>query len=145
MFINAFIDQEFVDRHRLFVVDRRLNKERMTWEYYVKSRKSKDYKEMVADSLYHPPAIAINVDEDNSLILNHVFEGKPLYREYIEGALLGLEFLWGGKTCLYTFEPEPVKKETGQADKQEQPPREITWRRFRYTMKDRKMSRTPVD
>ncbi len=145
MFINAFIDQEFVDRHRLFVVDRRLNKERMTWEYYVKSRKSKDYKEMVADSLYHPPAITISVDDDNSLILNHVFEGKPLYREYIEGALLGLEFLWGGKTCLYTFEPEPVKKETGQSDKEEQPPREITWRRFRYTMKDRKMSRALVD
>jgi stage V sporulation protein R len=144
MFINAFVDQEFVDLHRLFVVDRRLNKERMTWEYYVKSRKAEQYKAMIADSLYHPPAITINVDDENALIVNHVFEGKPLYRDYIEGALMGIEFLWGGKTCLYTFEPEPVKKEQGQTGKEEQPPREIKWRRIRYTMKEKKMTRVQV-
>lgn len=145
MFVNAFIDQEFVDLHRLFVVDRRLNKERMTWEYFVKSRKAEQYKAMIADSLYHPPAINLNIDEDNALILNHVFEGKPLYRDYIEGALLGIEFLWGGKTCLYTFEPEPVRKDQSQSGKEEQPPREIKWRRIRYTMKDKKMTRVLVD
>ncbi len=144
MFINAFIDQEFVDLHRLFVVDRRLNKERMTWEYYVKSRKASQYKAMIADSLYHPPAITINVDDENTLVLSHVFEGKPLYRDYIEGSLLGIAFLWGGKTCLYTFEPEPVKKDLNQSDKEEQPPREIKWRRIRYTMKDKKLTRVQV-
>lgn len=144
MFINAFIDQEFVDRYRLFVVDKRLDKERMVWQYYVKSRKAADYKTMLADSLYHPPAINIAVDDDNTLVLNHVFEGKPLYRDYIDGALMGVEFLWGGKTCLYTFEPEPVKREPGQGGKQEHPPREIKWRRVRYTMKDRKMTRVQV-
>lgn len=144
MFINAFIDQEFVDLHKLFVVDKRLNKERMTWQYYVRSRKAEQYKEMIADSLYHPPAITINVDDDNALVINHVFEGKPLYRDYIEGALLGIEFLWGSKVCLYTFEPEPVKKDPSQADKDEQPPREIKWRRIRYTMKDKKMTRVQV-
>ncbi len=143
MFINTFIDQEFVDQHRLFVVDRRLNKERMTWQYYVKSRKAGHYKQMVSDSLYHPPAIAINVDEDDTLVINHVFEGKPLYRDYIEATLMGVEYLWGGKTCLYTMEPEPVKKEQSQA--REEQPREIRWRRFRYTMKDRKMTRVLVD
>jgi stage V sporulation protein R len=145
MFINAYIDQEFVDLHRLFVVDRRLNKERMTWEYYVRSRKAEQYKAMVCDSLYHPPSITINVDDDNALIINHVFEGKPLYRDYIEGALLGIEFLWGGKTCLYTFEPEPVKKDHSQTGNEEHPPREIKWRRIRYTMKDKKMTRVTVD
>ena len=144
MFINAFIDQEFVDLHRLFVVDRRLNKERMTWEYYVKSRKAEQYKAMIADSLYHPPAITINVDDENTLVLSHVFEGKPLYRDYIEGSLLGIAFLWGGKTSLYTFEPEPVKKDLNQSDKEEQPPREIKWRRIRYTMKDKKLTRVQV-
>jgi stage V sporulation protein R len=144
MFINAFIDQEFVDLHRLFVVDRRLNKERMTWEYYVKSRKASQYKAMIADSLYHPPAITINVDDENTLVLSHVFEGKPLYRDYIEGSLLGIAFLWGGKTSLYTFEPEPVKKDLNQSDKEEQPPREIKWRRIRYTMKDKKLTRVQV-
>ncbi|MBU1564384.1 MAG: SpoVR family protein [Proteobacteria bacterium] len=145
MFVNSYIDQEFVDLHRLFVADKRLNKERMTWEYYVKSRKAEQYKAMVADSLYHPPAININIDDDNALILNHVFEDKPLYRDYIEGALMGIEFLWGGKTCLYTFEPEPVKKDPRQTGKEEHPHREIKWRRIRYTMKERKMTRVQVD
>jgi len=143
MFINTFIDQEFVDLHRLFVVDRRLNKERMTWQYFVKSRKAEDYKQMVAESLYHPPAITIAVEEDDTLVINHVFEGKPLYRDYIEATLMGIEFLWGGRTCLYTHEPEPVKKEQSQSRDDE--PREIKWRRFRYTMKDRKMTRVLVD
>ena len=66
------------------------------------------------DSLYHPPALTINVDDDNTLVLNHVFEGKPLYRDYIEGTLLGLEFLWGTKVSLYTHEAELMKKESGQ-------------------------------
>lgn len=145
MFINTFIDQEFVDQHRLFVVDRRLNKERMTWQYYVKSRKAEQYKQMVADSLYHPPAITINVDDEDTLVLNHVFEGKPLYRDYIDASLMGIEFLWGGKTCLYTHEPEPVKREAGQGQMKDEEPREIKWRRFRYTMKDRKMTRVLVD
>jgi len=147
MFINTFIDQDFVDLHKLFVVDRRLNKERMTWEYYVKSKKAKHYKQMIADSLYHPPAVTISVDEANTLVLNHVFEGKPLYRDYIEGALLGMEFLWGAKVCLYTHEAEPVKIETGQSHppQTEGPDGRITWKRYRYTMKDRKMTRVAIE
>jgi stage V sporulation protein R len=147
MFINTFIDQDFVDLHKLFVVDKRLNKQRMTWEYYVKSKKAEHYKEMVADSLYHPPVLTINVDDDNSLVLNHVFEGKPLYRDYIEGTLLGLEFLWGSKVSLYTHEAELVKGESGAAQRvmQEGPAGKITWKRYRYTMKNRKMTRVVVN
>ena len=147
MFINSFIDQDFIDLHKLFVADKRLNKERMTWEYYVKSKKAKHYKQMVSDSLYHPPALTINVDDDSSLVLNHVFEGKPLYRDYIEGTLLGLEFLWGSKVSLYTYEAEKVKKDSGQtlAPITEGPGGDIVWKRFRYTMKDRKMTRVVID
>ncbi|MCP4342331.1 MAG: SpoVR family protein [Desulfobulbaceae bacterium] len=147
MFINTFIDQDFVNLHKLFVADKRLNKERMTWEYYVKSKKAKHYKQMVADSLYHPPGITITVSDDNTLVLNHVFEGKPLYRDYIEGTLLGMEFLWGSKVCLYTHEAELVKKDSGQAQavQQEGPAGKVRWRRFRYTMKNRKMTRVVID
>jgi stage V sporulation protein R len=147
MFINTFIDQDFIDLHKLFVAGKRLNKERMTWEYYVKSKKAKHYKQMIADSLYHPPAITVNVDDDNSLVLNHLFEGKPLYRDYIEGTLLGTEFLWGSKVSLYTHEAELVKRETGQAPspQAEGPEGDITWKRYRYTMKDRKMSRVVIE
>ena len=147
MFINSFIDQEFVDLHRLFVVDKRLNKERMTWEYYVKSKKAEHYRQMVADSLYHPPSVSIQVDDDNALIINHAFEGKPLYRDFVGGTLMGIEYLWGEKVSLYTHEPEPVKKEPGGGV----PPKEkkgggpITWRRYRYTMKEKKITRTLVD
>ena len=147
MFINSFIDQDFVDLHKLFVVDKRLNKERMTWEYYVKSKKAKHYKQMIADSLYHPPALTINVDDDNTLVLNHVFEGKPLYRDYIEGTLLGLEFLWGAKVSLYTHEAERIKErgEQVQARQGEGTERQIAWKRYRYTMKDKKMTRVMIN
>jgi stage V sporulation protein R len=147
MFINTFIDQDFVNLHKLFVAGKRLNKQRMTWEYYVKSKKAKHYKQMVAESLYHPPGITITVSDDNTLVLNHVFEGKPLYRDYIEGTLLGMEFLWGSKVSLYTHEAELVKKEPSQAQaiQQEGPAGKVRWRRFRYTMKNRKMTRVVID
>lgn len=147
MFINSFVDQDFVDLHKLFVVGKRLNKERMTWQYYVKSRKAEDYKAMVRDSLYHPPSIVVNVDESGTLVLNHVFEGKPLVREYIDGTMMGLEFLWGGKICLYTSEPVPLKPQTSpeSVTKQEKPKQEISWKRFRYIMDGRKLSRELVD
>jgi stage V sporulation protein R len=145
MFINTFIDQEFVDLHKLFVADKRLNKERMTWEYYVKSKKAKHYKQMIADSLYHPPAVTVTVDDDNALILNHLFEGKPLYRDYIEGTLLGVEFLWGAKVSLYTHEAEVAKRESRQASGTEGAEGRITWKRMRYTMKNRKMTRVVID
>jgi len=146
MFIQSFIEQDFVNLHKLFVVDKRLNKERMTWEYYIKSKKAAHYKEMVVDSLYHPPSILINVDENNTLILNHIFEKKPLVRDYIEATLMGVEFLWGDRVGLYTSEAEPVKPEPGQDQvaQQETVSREIQWKRFRYTMKDKKMTRTQV-
>lgn len=146
MFINTFIDQDFVDRYKLFVAGKRFNKERMTWQYYVKSRKAEHYKKMVSESLYHPPAITVVVDDDNTLVLNHLFEGKPLYRDYIEGTLLGLEFLWGHKVCLYTREPEPKRKDPGDVHGHDDVnEREIEWRRYRYTMKDRAITRTLID
>lgn len=147
MFINTYIDQEFVDLHRLFVAGKRFNKERMTWQYYVKSRRAEDYREMVADSLYHPPLVKIGVDDKGTLILDHVFEGKPLVREYIEATMMGLEFLWGGQVCLFTSEPVPVKGGAGQEEgptKTERPAQEITWKRFLYSMSGRKLTREPV-
>jgi stage V sporulation protein R len=147
MFINSFVDQDFVDLHKLFVVGKRLNKERMTWQYYVKSRKAEDYKAMVSDSLYHPPSIVVNVDETGTLVLNHVFEGKPLVREYIDGTMMGLEYLWGGKVCLYTSEPVPLKAQAPPEStaKQETPKQETSWKRFRYTMDGRKLTRELVE
>ena len=147
MFVNSFIDQDFVDQHRLFVVGKRLNKERMAWQYYVKSRKAADYKAMVADSLYHPPRIEVTVAENNALILNHIFEGKPLLRDFLQGVMLGVEYLWGDEVHLYTSVPIPMKagrESDGQA-KEETPKRTISWKRFRYTMKDKTLSRTLVE
>lgn len=143
MFINTFIDQDFVDLHKLFVAGKRLNKERMTWEYYVKSRKVQDYKEMVLDSLYHPPSLQVKVLEENTLLLSHIFEGKPLVQDYIKGALLGIEYLWGGQVFLDTSEVVPQSPAAMQekSDGQEQANREIIWQKVRYRMKERKLSR----
>lgn len=144
MFINSYIDQDFIDQHRLFVVGKRLNRDRMTWQYYVKSRKAADYKQMVAESLYHPPRVEIGVADNNVLVLNHVFEGKPLLHDFLQGVLVALEYLWGGEVHLHTSVPIPVKtgKEDGGQTKEETPKRTISWKRFRYTMKDRTLSRT---
>ena len=147
MFINSFIDQDFVDLHRLFVVGKRLNQERMTWQYYVKSRKAEAYKQMVAESLYHPPRIEVAVAENNALVLNHVFEGKPLLRDFIQGVLLGVEYLWGDEVHLLTSVPIATKsgRETDGDPKEETPKRTISWKRFRYTMKDRALSRAMIE
>ncbi len=143
MFVNSFIDQDFVDKNKLFVAGKRLNKERMTWQYYVKSRNAEAYKEMVSGSLYHPPSMEIRIEEDNTLHLNHVFEGKPLVQEYIKGTLLGIEYLWGGQVYLDTSEAvlKPVKKALAGGKKEERPKQEVTWKRLRYRMKDRTLSR----
>ena len=143
MFINTFIDQDFVDLHKLFVAGKRLNKERMTWQYYVKSRKAQDYKAMVLDSLYHPPSIRMEVIEENTLLLSRVFEGKPLVQDYIRGALLGIEFLWGGQVYLDTSEvmPQGQVAPPEKSDGRDEAAREILWRKVRYRMKDRRLSR----
>jgi stage V sporulation protein R len=146
MFVNSFIDQDFVDLHRLFVAGRRLNKERMTWQYYVKSREASAYRGMVADQLYHPPSMKLHVNEAGTLILNHLFEGRPLVRDFVDGSMMGLEFLWGAPVCLYTSEPVVVKGEEEAKDgKEETPPQRYTWKRFRYTMRDRKLTRELVE
>jgi len=102
--INTFVDQDFVDKHDLFVVGKRLDPNRGVYQYYVKSRRAEDYKKMLVDSLYHPPFIKIDVektDEDN-LYLTHIFEGKQLYKPYINDTLMAIEFLWGGQVQLET-------------------------------------------
>ncbi len=143
MLISEFIDQDFVDANKLFVAGRRLNEQRMIWEYYVRSRKADDYKNMVLDSLYHPPSIEYEVTDNNQLHLKHLFEGKPLVRDYIAGTMLGIEYLWGGPVILDTS--EPVHKEAAPVpagkDKTETPRQQITWKKIRYTMRDRQLSR----
>lgn len=143
LFVSTFIDQDFVDRNKLFVAGKRLNKERMTWQYYVKSRDAEDYKQMVLDSLYHPPTMEISVTDDNILHLNHLFEGKPLVQEYIKGTMLGIEYLWGGPVYLDTSEAvlKPVKTALAMGQKEEKPAQEVTWKRLRYRIKDRVLSR----
>lgn len=143
MFISDFINQDFVDEHQLFVAGRRLNEARMTWEYYVKSRRAEDYREMVLDSLYHPPAMEFEVTDDNHLHLKHLFEGKPLVRDYIAGTMLGIEFLWGAPIILDTSEPVQgeISEDSDAAAKTEKPDQQISWKKIRYTMRDRQLSR----
>jgi len=150
-FINSFIDQDFVTQNNLFVADRRLNPQKMVWEYTVKSRSADDYREMLVASLYHPPHIEVAVDKTQSdtLYLIHRFEGKPLVTEYIRHTMLGLEYLWGGPVQLETMEvvktPQTPRLPTTPgipAPGAEAPhPREVTWQRVLYTMKDRNLSR----
>lgn len=148
LFIDRFINQDFMERHNLFVAGRRLNRQRMVWEYYVKSRKAEEYRAMVRNSLYHPPWVSIDTDKNknNTLYLLHHFEGKPLVAEFIDSTMMGLEFLWGGPVQLETSEAVVVADNRALSPgavpgegTDEEP--ELSWRRVVYTMKDKKLSK----
>ena len=150
-FINDFLDQDFIDRHKLFVAGKRLNKRKMVYEYYVKSRKALDYRDMVFGALYHPPHIIVEPEftTETKLYLKHVFEGKPLVNEFIANTMLGIEFLWGGTVMLETHEvivpPKSESKDfvvgpSGHPREETKKPA-FKWQRVLYTMKDRKLTR----
>jgi stage V sporulation protein R len=151
LFVNNFVEQDFVDRNGLFVADRVLDEKRMVWRWYVKSRSAVDYKQMLLDGLYHPPLVTVDQEKTGGegLFLQHLFEDKPLVRDFVHNTMLGLEFLWGGKVQLETTEVKAIKKPDqkqptlpGLAPTVEAPGEaEIQWQRVRYTMKDRKLSR----
>jgi len=135
LFIKTFVDQEFVNRHKVFVVGKRMNKDRMVWEYFVKSRNADDYREMLLGTLYHPPSITIDHEksDDRILYLVHRFEEKPLVNEFIANTMLGIEFLWGGPVQLETSEAIPVPAAEREGTKE--PP--VSWNRVLYKMENR--------
>jgi stage V sporulation protein R len=145
-FVHTFVDQDFVDRYRLFVTEKRLNRDRMVWEYVVTSRSGEEYRRMIEASLYHPPKIDIDTNRASggSLYLVHRFEGLPLVREYIANTMLGIAYLWGKPVQLETSEPAPSSPGPSPlpgTDPEAAKPAEIRWERVRYTMKDRKLTR----
>jgi len=154
MFINTFVDQDFVNQYKLFVAGRRLNQNRGVWEYYVKSRSAESYRQMLLDTLYHPPHLQIDPEKTNNgnLYMVHVFEGKPLVKEFIANTMLGIEYLWGAPVQLETN--EVVAAEPTQARlpipgitmplEEEPGTREIKWQKVRYTMKDRKLTKENI-
>ncbi|GFO69964.1 SpoVR family protein [Geomonas limicola] len=141
LFIKYFVDQEFTDRHNLFVTGKRLDPQRMVWQYYVKSRKAEDYRDMVLASLYHPPYIEIAPErgENGTLYLVHHFEGKQLVQEYIANTLVGIEFLWGNEVQLETSEAVVDAPRGAGREGAEEP--QITWQRVLYTMKNKTLNR----
>ena len=156
LLINYLSDddfQDFVDRYRLFVAGKRINPERRTVEYYVKSRRGKDYRKMLNDSLYHPPHIIIEEEEQQTrsggLYLNHVFEGKTLVKRFIPAVLTGLEYLCGGDKpkaiCLETTEFEISEEDMWKMamDSKYQP----NYKKLRvvYTMKKKNLTRVVVN
>ena len=108
-----------------------------------------DYRDMIIDTLYHPPHIDIHPKKTagNTLYLSHRFEEKPLVKEFISNTMMGIEYLWGGPVELETSEPSFVAAPTvsgspaqGGPQQSQAPPR-VKWQRVLYTMKDRKLSR----
>lgn len=101
--------QDFVDKNKLFVAGKKLvfgHGGRPAVQYFIKSRNGEDYRQMLIDSLYHPPRITFKEDRRSTLYLNHKFEGKPLVTEYIPAVLIGTSYLWGGTVKLETTEFE---------------------------------------
>jgi stage V sporulation protein R len=100
--IDSLVDQDFVNKHNLFVVGRRANYERRTWQYFVQSRNAEDYKQMLLDQLYHPPHITYSVSGNNKLLLKHEFDGKQLVESQIANTMKGISYLWDGEVRLET-------------------------------------------
>jgi stage V sporulation protein R len=154
MFVNTFVDQDFVSKHKLFVAGRRLNPAKMVWEYYVKSRNARDYRQMLIDSLYHPPHIEVDEEKckDHKLYLVHHFEEKPLVKEFIANTMMGIEYLWGGPVQLETSEVAsvPVSQNMSMTSgfpllqKKEIQEQEVKWERVLYTMENRKISKKRI-
>jgi stage V sporulation protein R len=154
MFINTFMDQDFINRTNLFVAGKRLNQNKGVWEYYVKSRKAKDYRQMLFDSLYHPPHITINPEKSKNgdLYLNHHFEGKPLVKDFIANTMMGIEYLWGAPVKLETSEVEKVEPSQISIPipgltmpvEDDGKQMEIKWQRVVYTVEDRKLSKVTL-
>jgi stage V sporulation protein R len=154
MFINTFIDQDFVNTYKLFVAGRRLNQNKGVWEYFVKSRSARKYRQMLLDTLYHPPHLQINQEKTNNgnLYLVHLFEGKPLVKEFIANTMLGIEYLWGSPVQLETSEVVPAEPSqvrlpipglTMPLDEEPQA-KAIKWQRVLYTMKGRQLSKENI-
>ncbi|MCD4719383.1 MAG: SpoVR family protein [Desulfobacula sp.] len=149
-FINTFIDQEFIAEHNLFVAGKRFNNTRMTWEFFIKSKKAQDYKKMVIDTLYHPPEIFVDKagTKKGILYLNHKFENKPLKMDFIENTMVGIHYLWGGPVHLETSVPmvsgktvtsygnfwDPASYKAGDKSSEN-----IKWKRMLYVMENRKL------
>lgn len=144
LFIKNYLDQDFLDRHKLFVAGKRLDQQRMVWQYYVKSRKADDYRQMVLGSLYHPPKISVDMSKGigGSLYLVHTFEGKQLVREYIANTMMGIEYLWGGPVYLETSEAQIVPGGQALSARHDEPQQgEIRWQRVVYTMSEKVLSK----
>ena len=151
MFVSTFLSQEFMNRYNLFVAGKRLNSQKMVWEYYIQSRDVEDYKKMLQDTLYHPPHITIKNETSgkSELYLIHHFEGKPLVKEFIANTMMGIEYLWGRPVKLETSEvvseaqPQPDTGSSGPASPLPAPQEasELVWRRVVYTMENRKLSK----
>jgi stage V sporulation protein R len=141
LFIDTYLDQDFVDINELFVTGRRLNKEKMVWEYYVKSRDAKQYREMMHDHLYHPPYISVNEDKcaDGTLYVVHRFEGKPLVQDFIANTMLGIEFLWG-KTVNLETSVAHLENHYSYMNENDTPESSISWKRMLYTMNNRHLT-----
>ncbi|MFW6415361.1 MAG: SpoVR family protein [Thermodesulfobacteriota bacterium] len=136
MFIRDFVNQDFVNRYQLFVAGKKLNRAKRKWEYYVKSRKAEDYRQMLMNNLYHPPCISFSTTRDGKLYLKHHFEEKPLVQDYISNTMLGIEYLWGAPVQLETHEVESLSESTSD-DSQ---PR-VTWKKVLYTMENKRLSK----
>ncbi|MBL7225416.1 MAG: SpoVR family protein [Desulfobacteraceae bacterium] len=153
-FINSFLDDDFITRNNLFVTGKRLNRAKGVWEFYVKSRKPEDYRQMLLDSLYHPPYIEIDAEKstNNTLYLVHHFEGKPLVKEFIANTMVGIEYLWNGPVHLETSEVVATPATEGRSlvpywptpPKEKREEQEVKWERVLYTMKDRKVSKKTI-
>ncbi len=157
-FIREFLDQDYMDKEKLWVIGQKYNPEKNVIEYYRKSRNAEDFRDMLKNYMYHRPEIKYDVEDlswefgsdcAKTLMLDHVFEGKPLKQEYIYRTLLGIECLWGAPVVLETTVPD---NETSQKKYIEHmmdggDPNDFVpdFKRYVYGIRDRELYEADID
>ncbi len=144
LLVNLLSDedfQDFVDRHKLFIVGYRPSRERWNAaEVYIKSKNGKEYRKHLNQMLYHPPNIDFNSSKAKSgeLYLDHIYEGRSLYARYIKPVLIGLEFLAERPVKLETTEYERIQPKNWWEAQSNPKQKKV---RVLYTCEKRKVSR----
>lgn len=140
--------QDFIDTYRYWMTG--VRRSRTRWdlaEVYIKSKSSKEVRQMLNRTLYHPPYIIMSEEKakDGELYLDHVYEGRSLHTPFIANVLIGLEYLGGRRLKLETTEYEEKRPTDWREWYRSGFARKYKKVRVLYTCDQRKVTRAVID
>lgn len=102
VFINEFLTQDFCDKWEFFEWKRYPNGEMKIESRDYKKIKSKLLQRHVNGGLPDIRLVDDNHQGKGHLLLQHYWEGRVLYKKYVESVMCSLHYLWGREIVLAT-------------------------------------------